>query len=108
MATFAIATAGLLPKGEEVDAGNIKYGSTLSGDALPAQEFDFTLSKSVLRQKLEDRPGTPARQRRHQFRAGQQIEKALGLGGLDVLRYSGLPLLRRTDTVTHESWSWSG
>ena len=38
------------------------------------------------------------------FRAGQQIEKALRLGGLDVLRYSGLPLLRRTDTVTHESW----
>lgn len=42
--TFAIATADLLLKGEGVGAGNIKYGSTLSGDAFPAQEFDFMLS----------------------------------------------------------------
>ena len=43
-----------------------------------------------------------------QFRAGQQIEKALGIGGLGVLRYSGLPVLRGAGTVTHESWPWSG
>ena len=42
--TFAIATADLLLKGEGVEAGHIKYGSTLSGDAFPAQEFDFMLS----------------------------------------------------------------
>ena len=42
--TFAIATADLLLKGEGAEAGNIKYGSTLSGDAFPAQEFDFMLS----------------------------------------------------------------
>ena len=42
------------------------------------------------------------------FRADQQIEKALGIGGLGVLRYSGLPVLRGAGTVTHESWPWSG
>ena len=42
------------------------------------------------------------------FRAGQQIEKALGIGGLGVLRYSGLPVLRGTGTVIRESWPWSG
>ena len=36
------------------------------------------------------------------------LEKALDIGGLDVLRYSGLPVLRVTGTVTHESWPWSG
>lgn len=42
--TFAIATADLLLKGEGVEAGNIKYGSTLFGDDFPAQEFDSMLS----------------------------------------------------------------
>ena len=42
--TFAIATADLLLKGEGAEAENMKYGSTLSGDAFPAQEFDFMLS----------------------------------------------------------------
>ena len=42
--TFAIATADLLLKGEGVEAGDIKYGATLSGDAFPAWEFDFMLS----------------------------------------------------------------
>ena len=40
--------------------------------------------------------------------AGQQIKKALSIGGLDVLRYSGLPFLRGAGTVTCEIWSWSG
>ena len=58
--------------------------------------------------RFHRRTSRPDNTGRKRFRADQQIEKALGLGGLDVLRYSGLPLLRRTDTVTHESWPWSG
>jgi len=42
--TYAIAKADLLLKGEGVEADNIKYGSTLSSDAFPSQEFDFMLS----------------------------------------------------------------
>ena len=42
------------------------------------------------------------------FRAGQQIKEAPGIGGLGVLRYSGLPVLGGAGTVTHESWPWSG
>lgn len=42
--TYAIAKADLLLKGEGGEAGNMKYGSTLSSDGFPAQEFDFMLS----------------------------------------------------------------
>ena len=42
------------------------------------------------------------------FRAGQQIEKALGIGGLGVLRYNGLPVLRGADTVTHDGSNYRG
>jgi type I restriction enzyme M protein len=42
--TFAITKADLLLKGEGAEAENMKYGSTLSADAFPAQEFDFMLS----------------------------------------------------------------
>ena len=42
--TFAITKADLLLKGEWADAENMKYGSTLSSDAFPSQEFDFMLS----------------------------------------------------------------
>lgn len=42
--TYAIAKADLLIKGEGTEADNIFYGSTLSSDAFPAQEFDFMLS----------------------------------------------------------------
>ena len=42
--TYAIAKADLLLKGEGAQAENIKYGSTLSSDAFPSQEFDFMLS----------------------------------------------------------------
>ena len=40
--TYAIAKADLLIKGEE--ANNIAFGSTLSQDAFPGQEFDFMLA----------------------------------------------------------------
>ncbi|MDD3761650.1 MAG: class I SAM-dependent DNA methyltransferase [Acidithiobacillus sp.] len=42
--TYAISKADLLLKGEGGGADNIKYGSTLSKDAFPSQEFDFMLS----------------------------------------------------------------
>ncbi len=42
--TYAISKADLLIKGEGAEAENIKYGSTLSSDAFPSQEFDFMLS----------------------------------------------------------------
>lgn len=42
--TYAICKADLLLKGEGEEAMNIKFGSTLSADALPSQEFDFMLS----------------------------------------------------------------
>ena len=54
--TYAISKADLILKGEGGEADNINYGSTLSGDAFPAHEFDFMLSQSALRQELEDRP----------------------------------------------------
>ena len=42
--TYAICKADLILKGEGVEADNIQYGSTLSGDAFPGREFDFMLS----------------------------------------------------------------
>ena len=42
--TFAISKADLILKGEGAEAENVKYGSTLSGDAFPSHEFDFMLS----------------------------------------------------------------
>ena len=42
--TFAISKADLILKGEGAEAENMKYGSTLSGDAFPSHEFDFMLS----------------------------------------------------------------
>lgn len=42
--TYAISKADLLLKGEGAEAENMKYGSTLSNDAFPSQEFDFMLS----------------------------------------------------------------
>ena len=42
--TYAISKADLILKGEGVEADNVQYGSTLSGDAFPAREFDFMLS----------------------------------------------------------------
>jgi type I restriction enzyme M protein len=42
--TYAISKADLLLKGEGQAAENMKYGSTLSGDAFPSMEFDFMLS----------------------------------------------------------------
>ena len=42
--TYAISKADLLLKGEGAEAENMKYGSTLSSDAYPSQEFDFMLS----------------------------------------------------------------
>ena len=42
--TYAISKADLILKGEGEKADNIQYGSTLSADAFPAQEFDFMLS----------------------------------------------------------------
>ncbi len=42
--TYAISKADLLLKGEGAEAESIKYGSTLSSDAFPSQEFDFMLS----------------------------------------------------------------
>lgn len=42
--TFAITKADLLLKGEGAEAENMKFGSTLSSDFFPSQEFDFMLS----------------------------------------------------------------
>ena len=42
--TYAICKADLLLKGEGHEALNIKFGSTLSADGFPTQEFDFMLS----------------------------------------------------------------
>jgi len=42
--TFAISKADLLIKGEGEQAENMKFGSTLSSDAFPTQQFDFMLS----------------------------------------------------------------
>lgn len=42
--TYAITKADLLLKGDGDEVENIKYGSTLSNDGLPTQEFDFMLS----------------------------------------------------------------
>ena len=42
--TYAISKADLILKGEGDEADNIRYGSTLSADAFPSQEFDFMLS----------------------------------------------------------------
>ena len=42
--TYAISKADLILKGEGAEADNMQYGSTLSGDAFPAREFDFMLS----------------------------------------------------------------
>jgi len=42
--TYAISKADLLLKGDGAEAENMKYGSTLSSDAFPSQEFDFMLS----------------------------------------------------------------
>ncbi len=42
--TFAISKADLILKGEGNEAENMKFGSTLSGDAFPSREFDFMLS----------------------------------------------------------------
>ena len=42
--TYAISKADLILKGEGVEADNMRYGSTLSADAFPANEFDFMLS----------------------------------------------------------------
>jgi type I restriction enzyme M protein len=43
-ATYAIAKADLLLKGEGAQAENIKYGSTLSADGFVSDQFDFMLS----------------------------------------------------------------
>jgi len=42
--TYAISKADLLLKGEGTAADNMKFGSTLSGDAFPTMVFDFMLS----------------------------------------------------------------
>jgi len=42
--TYAISKADLVLKGEGVAAENMKFGSTLSGDAFPSMVFDFMLS----------------------------------------------------------------
>jgi len=42
--TFSITKADLLLKGEGEEADNMKYGSTLTGDAFPSHEFDFMMS----------------------------------------------------------------
>ncbi len=42
--TYAITKADLLLKGDGAEAENMRYGSTLSADGFPAQEFDFMLS----------------------------------------------------------------
>ncbi len=42
--TYAITKADLILKGEGAEADHFHLGSTLSGDAFPAREFDFMLS----------------------------------------------------------------
>ena len=42
--TYAISKADLILKGEGTEADNMQFGSTLTEDAFPAQEFDFMLS----------------------------------------------------------------
>jgi type I restriction enzyme M protein len=42
--TYAISKADLLLRGEGAEAENMKYGSTLSTDGFPSQEFDFMLA----------------------------------------------------------------
>lgn len=42
--TYAICKADLLLKGEGDEVMNMKFGSTLSSDGFPSQEFDFMLS----------------------------------------------------------------
>jgi len=42
--TFAITKADLLLKGEGEEAEHMNYGSTLSSDGFPSQQFDFMLS----------------------------------------------------------------
>ena len=42
--TYAISKADLILKGEGLEADNMQFGSTLSADAFPVQEFDFMLS----------------------------------------------------------------
>jgi type I restriction enzyme M protein len=42
--TFAISKADLILKGEGLEAENMKFGSTLSADAHPEDEYDFMLS----------------------------------------------------------------
>jgi type I restriction enzyme M protein len=42
--TFALSKADLILKGEWGEAENMKFCSTLSGDAFPSREFDFMLS----------------------------------------------------------------
>ena len=42
--TYAISKADLILKGEGAEADNMRFGSTLAGDAFPSREFDFMLS----------------------------------------------------------------
>lgn len=42
--TYAIACADMLLKGEGTQADNIFFGSTISNDGFPKDEFDFMLS----------------------------------------------------------------
>ena len=42
--TYAIACADMLLKGEGTQANNIFFGSTISNDGFPKEEFDFMLS----------------------------------------------------------------
>src|SRR5690606_23326244 len=42
--TYAIARADMLVKGEGNQADNIFFGSTISNDGFPREEFDFMLS----------------------------------------------------------------
>ena len=42
--TYAISKADLILKGEGTEADNMRFGSTLAGDAFPSREFDFMLS----------------------------------------------------------------
>ena len=42
--TYAICKSDLLLKGEGDEAMNIRFGSTLSSDGFPSQEFDFMIS----------------------------------------------------------------
>ncbi len=55
--TYAITKADLLLKGEGDEAENFRYGSTLSQDGYPAQEFDFMLSNPPYGKSWKTRPG---------------------------------------------------